>query len=38
MAVFLFYIGLILAFCIAGAVITDIILPLLGVIDPWDFC
>lgn len=38
MAVFMFYIGLILAVCVAGGIVTDIILPLLGVIDPWDFC
>jgi hypothetical protein len=30
MTVFMFYIGLILAACVAGGIITDIILPLLG--------
>lgn len=37
MAVFLFYIALMLVPCVIGGIITDIILPLLGVIDPWEF-
>jgi hypothetical protein len=38
MAVFMFYIGLILAFCFVAGLIADTIAILIGGVHPWDFC
>jgi hypothetical protein len=38
MAVGLFYIALILAFCIVAGLIADIFALTIGGVHPWDFC
>lgn len=35
MGVFIFYIALLMAVCVAGCIITDIIIPLLEVVFEW---